>query len=351
MKKYNLLLIFVLGASLLLTACADGDNGASDEPTRLVLSTWGFNEDLLREHIYEPFEEEHNVEIVLEVGNNSDRLNKLRLGTGEIDLIQLAEGFAVQAIEEGLFEEIDRSNIPNIENLYDVAKAPFGEEYGPAYTIGRYGLMYDSEAEDPVTSWEDLWRDDLNNRVIIPDITTTAGPFLPFIVADLEGLDVEDDIDAIFDRMAEIRPNLVKIYTGSAEVVNMLTQGEATVVAGQDFSYGQVLEGLPTAEWVDPEEGAYAIVNTTNVVKGSENKELAEKFINWMLDEEVQKSLAIDKVDSPANRNVVLTEEEAEGLTYGADVIESLVLADWMYINEVQDEWIDRWNREISTGQ
>ncbi|WP_352418264.1 ABC transporter substrate-binding protein [Proteiniborus sp.] len=362
MKKISLLLVLVMVLSMFMVACAPkednqvGENNTepnnTSEPTELVVSTWGFNEDLLRKNIYEPFEKANNVKIVLEVGNNADRLNKLRLGSSNVDVIQLAEGFAIQAIEEGLFEKIDRSNIPNIENLYDVAKAPFGEEYGPAYTVGRYGIMYDTaQVDKPIESWADLWDDSLGKKLIFPDMTTTAGPFTPFIVADIEGLDVKTDIDAIFAKIKDLNKNLVKVYSKSSEVVNMFSQGEASVVAGQDFSFGQVKEAVPTAKWVDPKEGAYAIVNTINIAKGTKNKELAEKFIDWILSEEVQKANAIDKVDSPANKNVVLTEEEAEGLTYGADVIDKLILADWKYINSVNKEWIERWNKEVVSGQ
>lgn len=355
MKRRSLFLVLLIALSMIAVACgpAEKDTTGADtssEPTELVISTWGFNEDLLRKNIYEPFEKANNVKIVLEVGNNADRLNKIRLGSSNVDIIQLAEGYTIQAIEEGLFEKIDRSNIPNIENLYDIAKAPFGEDYGPAYTIGRYGIMYDeARVNKPIESWADLWDDSLTKQVTIPDITTTAGPFMPFIVADVEKLDVESDIDAIFQKIKDLDDNLVKIYSKSSEVVNMFSQGEVAAVAGQDFSFGQVQEAVPTAKWVDPKEGAYAIVNTINIVKGSENKELAEKFIDWILSEEVQKANAIDKVDSPANKNVVLSEEEASGLTYGADVIDNLILADWKYIHSVNKEWIDRWNKEIST--
>ena len=371
MKKISLLLVLVLMLSVFTVACAPKapatpptpaappaepaapvtPPATPSEPTELILSTWGFNEELLRKNIFTPFEEANNVKIILEVGNNADRLNKIRLGSSNIDVVQIAEGFAIQAIAEGLFEEIDRSNIPNIENLYDVAKAPFGEKYGPAYTVGRYGIMYDSAQVDaPIESWGDLWDDSLEKQVLIPDITTTAGPFMPFIVADLEGLDVKNDSDAIFAKIKALNPNLVKIYTKSSEVVNMFSQGEVSVVAGQDFSFGQVKEAVPTAVWLDPKEGAYAVVNTINVVKGSKNKELAEKFIDWIISEEVQKANALDKVDSPANKNVVLTEAEAAGLTYGADVINKLVAVDWEYINSVNKEWIDKWNREVSSG-
>ncbi len=58
------------------------------------------------------------------------------------------------------------------------------------------------------------------------------------------------------------------------------------------------------------------MIHTINVIKGSEHQEMAEKFIDWMLSEEVQKANALDKIDSPINVNVMLTDEEAAGCSY-----------------------------------
>ena len=41
-------------------------------------------EDVLKKEIFEPFAEEHGVEVVLEVGNNSDRLTKMKNKTIKI---------------------------------------------------------------------------------------------------------------------------------------------------------------------------------------------------------------------------------------------------------------------------
>ena len=56
---------------------AETESAASDEPTELIVSTWGFNQDLIDENLTTPFEEMYNVEIVYETGNNSERLAKL----------------------------------------------------------------------------------------------------------------------------------------------------------------------------------------------------------------------------------------------------------------------------------
>lgn len=320
------------------------------EATELVVSTWGYNEDVLRKNVFTPFEEANNVKIILEVGNNSDRLNKIRtMENSSVDVIFLAEGFAIEGIKEGLFETIDRSNIPNLENIYALAQAPHGMEYGPAYTLNRTGIIYDTAAVDfEITSWTDLWNAELESNISIPEITTTAGPAMVIAAGEFAGTPALENSDAAFAKLSEIKPNLVKTYGRSSDLVNMFIQGEVVAGVAQDFAFGKIKEAIPTAEWVNPSEGAFANLNTINIIKGSENKELGEKLINFWLSEEVQKANALDKVDSPINVNVKLTDEEAKGLTYGTELIESLKAVEWDKINEVKSTWIDRWNREVS---
>ncbi|MGB3366590.1 MAG: ABC transporter substrate-binding protein [Acidaminobacteraceae bacterium] len=364
MKKTLALLLTLLMVTISFAACAKevepvveeemtevvAEEMESTEPTRLVISTWGYNEDILRKNVFAPFEEANNVEIVLEVGNNSDRLNKIRtIENSEIDLIFLAESFAIQGVEEGLFETIDRANIPNVENIYEVAKAPHGMEYGPAYTLNRTGIIYDSAMVDfEVTSWSDLWNNSFESNLAIPEITTTAGPPMVLVAADYASVDALTDVDAAFAKLVELKPNLVKTYGRSSELVNMFIQGEIVIGVAQDFAFGNIKEAIPTAMWVNPSEGAFVNLNTINIIKGSKNKELSEKLINFWLSEEVQMANAIDKVDSPINTNVILTEEEASGLTYGSELIDSLKVIDWKSINVDMANWIDKWNREVS---
>jgi putative spermidine/putrescine transport system substrate-binding protein len=147
--------------------------------------------------------------------------------------------------------------------------------------------------------------------------------------------------------MEKLMPNVVKEYSQTSEFVNMFSQGE--IVAGpiMEMYFASIQEAVPNAQFVSPEEGGYAVMNTVNVVKGSDQKELAEEFINYMLSKEVQEKSAKNKIDSPVNTEVELTEEEAKGLTYGEDVIKSLNTLDMKFVNEQSKTWIDRWNREL----
>ncbi|CAM4515368.1 ABC transporter substrate-binding protein [Paenibacillus typhae] len=321
-------------------------NTASGEPTELVISTWGFSEDFFKESVYAPFEKEHNVKIVVEIGNNAERLNKIRQGSSDVDVVYLSDYYAQQAINEGLFDTIDSSKIPNLQNIYDIAKAPLGAEYGPAYTIGRLGIAYNPAlTSGEVTAWSDLWTK-FDKNLAMPAITATAGPMI-VDAASLAAGNADFNEDTAFTKLKELDSNVVKYYGQTSEYVNMFGQEEIAGGPIMEMYFKDLQAAVPDAKFVAPSEGAYAVMNTVNVVKGSDNKELAEEFINWQLSEEVQAASAKAKVDSPVNMNVMLTPEEAVGVTYGADVIGQLRKLDMSFVNQHITEWTDRFNREI----
>lgn len=87
MKKLAATLATILALGTLLAACSGSNHaeGGRDKPTELVISTWGFAEDAMKKNLNEPFEKKYNVKIVTEMGNNTDRLNKIRQGSLKVD--------------------------------------------------------------------------------------------------------------------------------------------------------------------------------------------------------------------------------------------------------------------------
>ncbi|HZG80691.1 MAG TPA: ABC transporter substrate-binding protein [Brevibacillus sp.] len=356
MKKLFTSLLSVSALSLALAGCGGGEqaqqpgeNGEAPKgaPTKLVISTWGFSEDFFRKEIYEPFEKEHNVEIVLEIGNNAERLNKIRQGSSSVDLVYLSDYYAQQGIDAGVFEKIDRSRISNLNDIYDIAKAPLGEDYGPAYTIGQFGIAYNPNlVKTEIKSWADLWNPELTGKLTLPNITSTTGPMI-LDAASLVAGNQSFNEDQAFAKMKEINSGVVKYYDKTSEYVNMFTQEEIAVGPIMEMYFKDIQAAVPEAKFVSPEEGGYAVMNTVNIVKGSKNKELAEDFINYQLSKEVQEKAAKAKVDSPVNKTLSLTDEEAKGITYGEETISKLRKLDMKAVNEKSKAWIDRWNREI----
>ena len=345
MKKRVLaaLLIGVVSATALI-GCGKADGKSSNK--KLVISTWGLNEDVLKETVFDPFEEEYGVEVVLEIGNNSERLTKMKNNPNSgIDVTYLAESFADQGIEAGIFEELDYSKIPNAENLNDKAKSTVERGFGPAYTLNSIGIVVDPSAGIEINSWEDLWNPELVNKIAIPDITTTNGPAIMEIAAEKAGVPVENDKgEAAFKELEALKPNVVKTYSKSSDLANMFSSGEIVAAVAADFAYGNIAKAKPEVTYIVPESGTYLNFNTININKSSNNKDLAYEFINYALSEEVQERTAKALSESPVNTQVELSDEEASNLTYGS-VVDNAKTIDFKFVNTVMDEWVNTWNR------
>lgn len=329
-------------AALLGTAAAVP--ATAQEKKTLTISMWGFNGDKLEAFLFKPFKEKYGVDIVLETGNAGDRLNKVKIRGGGVDLIYLSDVFSETGLTDKVFEKIDPAKVPNLKDIYPIAQAPQGEGYGPAYTIGRYGIVYDSAKVKPVTTWADLWRDDLKKKISLPGFNTTAGPLIALVAAERKKVDPYKEAEKAFSSLAEIKPNLVKTYNTGSELVNLFSTGEVSVASVQDFVFPQLKAAVPTAVWADLGDGAFSTFNTVNVVVGTKNKDLALAFINHHLSAEVQKALAVAGTDAPANRTVELTPAEAAPWTYGEATIKTLRRIDYAKVNAAKPDWQDRWN-------
>lgn len=347
MIKKSLALILALGLTVgSLSGCGKKEATEEGINKKLIISTWGLSEDLLNENVFSPFEEEYGVDIVLEIGNNSERLTKLKNNPNSgIDLIYLAESFAEQGIESGLFEEIDYSKIPNATKLNEKAQLTVESGYGPAYTLNSIGIVVDPSAGIKIDSWDDLWSKELKGKIAIPDITTTNGPAILALAAEKAGVSLEtDNGEAAFKELEGLKPNVVKTYSKSSDLANMFSSGEISVAVVADFGYGVIAKAKPEVEYIVPESGTYLNFNTININKNSDNKELAYEFINYVLSVEVGTRTAKALSESPVNVEVELTEEEATNLTYGK-IIDNAKVLDFKYINSQMNTWIDTWNR------
>lgn len=331
------------------TTNEEQEDTATDEKQTLILSTFGLSEDVSEEEVYAPFEEQFNADIVTETGTASERYTKLSADTeSTIDVIELSQALAARGIEEGLFEDIDMSKIENKDNLIDVAKAFMEAGNGAAYTINSIGIMYDPAAVGfEITSFDDLWNSALEGKISIPDITTTFGPAMVYMASDYKGVDItSDNGEAAFEALSELKPNIVKTYTKSSDLINMFTSGEISVAIVGDFGVPTLQDADPDLVYVTP-EATYANFNLICINKNSENIDLAYEYINYRLSEELQTKTGKVLNEAPTNKNVEFTEEESANMTYGSKA-DSAKAIDYLFVNPILNDWIDQWNRTLN---
>ncbi|MDQ7027272.1 MAG: extracellular solute-binding protein [Anaerolineae bacterium] len=334
---------------------------AQDEPETLVVSTFGFNLDVIEENVTQPFEEAFGVDVIYDTGNNSDRFAKLEsLGDeSEIDVVHFAGAFTFRAKEAGLLQEIDPEMLENYDDLFDWAQDPLGDNAGIAYAINSYLLIYRSDlVEEPITSWADLLRDDVAGFVTIPQMTTTFGPAtLLMLDKALSGSDdINYDADMAWEALPDLADNIVTSYIRSSELTTLVQQEEVWLAPYASFAIGNLLGTGHPLTAVVPEEGVVGGPIVVSITAATEKVELAHAYIDWLISYEVQMAEAVDLIDSPTNMVVQADLAAAEDdemadacalLTCGADLLDSLIFIDNAEIEDRLDDWIERWNEAL----
>lgn len=350
MKK---VLALSLCAAIALTGCGSaapkGDKETTAAEKKLVLSTYGLSEDVSEEEVYKPFEDEFGCKIVTETGSTNERYTKLSANAeSTIDVIELSQAMTAKGIEEGLFEPLDLSKIENSQYLIGAAKTMAEAGQGVAYTINSIGIMYDAEAVGfEIKSFDDLWKAELEGSIAIPDITTTFGPAMVYMASDYKGVDITtDNGKAAFEALEELKPNLVKTYAKSSDLINMFTSGEIKAAIVGDFGVPTIKEASPNLTYVTPEV-TYANFNTISITKNCKDKELAYAYINYRLSKELQTKTAKALNEAPTNNQVEVEEANAISMTYGP-VAENAKVLDYSFVNPILSDWIDQWNRIIN---
>lgn len=348
-KKFSLIIITFITVSLLV-ACGAADEDKADGTKELVVSTFGLEPDAMDEDVFKPFEEEYNVKIVLETGTNAERFTRLESNPNSaVDVIELAQSHASEGKEAGLFAELDEENVQNIDDLIDSAKEIVKAGFGAAYTLNSIGIIYDQDAvEIEINDWEDLWDPSLEGKISIPDISSTFGPAMLYLASDYKGVDItEDKGEAAFEGLAELSKNVLRTYSRGSDLANMFQSGEIVAAVVGDFAVPMTLEVGDQIKYIVPESGTYANFNTVNINENSENKDLAYKYIDWRLSQDIQTKTAISVNEAPTNQNVVLDDEAAKNKTYG-DVAKRIKNIDSIFVNENLPTWIDQWNRMLN---
>ena len=345
-KLISLAVMLVLVLSVAVCSMAEDKPFAGQT---LTISTFSFNAELLQKNIYDPFMEQTGATLVVDTGRNAERVTKIIETPDAYDVVIIGDMFVKQLMDAGVIDTFDSSALTNLDALYECARAPMGAEYGPAYTFNRLGIVYDSAyCGVEIKSIADLWNPELEDSIAIPDMTATTGPMFYYATAEAFGLTPGQDDEAIFAKLAELKPNVVKTYTSANDTITMLNQGEISVAVLLDYIYTTAKNANPDYVWVDPVEGSFAGYNMLNIIKGSEVKDLATAFIDFYLSHEVQLAEALDGVDSPVRTDVELTAEQAANFTFGEEIISGLKFPDWNVISANQADWIASWNAIFS---
>ncbi len=337
MKK-SLALLLIVGMSFIFSSC-----GTSDDNT-LVVSTWAFGADSIEELWVKPFEEKTGVDVILDTGGTGERFSKVQSNPNHgVDIMFTSQYYEALGQKDGLWKEIDSSKLSNLDKLYDSAKAPNGANYGPAYTYNRLSIVYNPNLISEVDSMDDVLNNDEINAITIPTIQDTHGPSLLQEIANTIDVDLytQEGEDAVFKEVEKLSKKVVKPYTSSTDVINLMKSEEAQLALVPEYYFNSIQEVVPDVKWVDPKEGAVLNFNTIDITATTEKEDLAYEFIDFIISTPIQSDVADAQLDPPVNKEVQL-EEYIKGIPFTSiDEFETVNYTE--AVNNMKD-WENRWN-------
>ena len=314
---------------------------------KLTISVYSFAQDAFKKALYDPFEKICGCELVVETGNSVERMAKIEANAAKpvVDMAVMSSHDALALARKGLLQSLDVSKIPSHAELYKSAQDPIGNKMAVGYGFYATSIVYRSDLVQ-IDSWADLLSDKVKGRVALPNITGTQGPLTLHMLSKAlghEGIDFTKTIDAI----GEKKDDIVTFYGRSSQLAQLMLQEEVIAAPVGRFAWSRFSGAKFPFKWAEPKEGQTGGMNVMLMTKGNGNEELAYQFMEYWLSNETQTRIAEMKLDSPANSKVVVSDEIAESLTYGAELIDSLNMLDPGAIIDNRDAWVERWNQKV----
>ena len=280
------------------------------------------------------FEEKHNADVeFVAVDSAATLLNKVILegDTSKADI--------VLGLDMNLFDLAEQSelftthNINDINNLINLPLKWESNKFVP-YNYGFFSFVYnEANLATPPKSMDELINS-TNARIVIQDPrTSTPGLGLLTWMKALYG-------DKAGDEWKKLNKKIISVTKGWTDAYyNFFMAGEADMVLSYTTSpaahimFEERYDILATTF----EEGNYITIEFAGILNNSQNKDLANKFLNFMLSEEFQSVIPSTNIMYPVT-NIKDLPEAFDKLN-----VPNFIQIDPREINKNKEKWIDEW--------
>ena len=280
------------------------------------------------------FEEKHNADVqFIAVDSAATLLNKVIL-EGDTTKADIVLGLDMNlfdlAEQSGLFSSY---NIDDINNSLNLPLNWESTKFVP-YNYGYFSFVYnEANLESPPRSMDELINS-TNARIVIQDPrTSTPGLGLLTWMKALYG-------DKAGDEWKKLNKKIISVTKGWTDAYyNFFMAGEADMVLSYTTSpaahimFEERYDILATTF----EEGNYITIEFAGILNNSKNKDLANRFLSFILSEEFQSVIPSTNIMYPVT-NIKDLPEAFEKLE-----VPKFIQMDPKEINKNKEKWIDEW--------
>lgn len=341
-KTLSLLILAVLLAAL-LTACSTG-------PRTLTVMT--HDSFAISDEVLAAFETENNVKVqFIEAGDTGTALNKAILSKDNplADVFYGVDNtFLSRALREGIFEPYDSPLLKDIPDEFklDPENRALPVDYGDV-CLNYQKTYFEENNLAPPQTLEDLIKPEYANLTVVEN-PATSSPGLAFLFATIARFGE----DGYLDYWRDLKANGVKVVNDwETAYYTEFSQwgGERPIVV----SYGssppfevifaeEPLDEPPTGVVTGP-ESCYRQIEFVGILKGTKNRRLARKWVDFMLSTQFQEDIPLQMYVFPVNPNAQLDETFQKYLA----VPEQPALLPPDLIATNRETWIENWTTVV----
>lgn len=313
------------------------------------LGTFGGVFELAYKALAPAFKSETGLDINLSIGSSQLTRTKLEAANGRspFDGVMIGPEAVLMVAKQNLLTPITERNVPNVARIQKRLLAPYRIDGGYASAPLHWkaiGIIWRKDLVPfEITSWHDLWRPELRNRISVQNMPT-LGAALSLIVAAIVNGGDQRNLEPGWKALKALKPNIREFY---AVTSNALT----SLVAGDTWASINTLDlGLPLGAKgivaTIPKEGITYSPEGIAIPKGSKNEAGALRLLNFMLEDKNQLTWARNARVAPST-SVIVPADVKKDLIESDALLDKLFDVNFLDIGENIRNWADRWRREV----
>jgi spermidine/putrescine-binding protein len=197
-----------------------------------------------------------------------------------------------------------------------------GNVYGVPFTWGPNPLIYDTTAfAQPPDTWNVMWDPKYRGKISVWDELSTV-----YMAAQILGYDKPDpgqlynlsdaQLETVKKKLLELKPNIRKMWSSGGELTNLFQNHEVVVAMGWPLNTVELKKmNFPVGETI-PKENTTGWIDHLMITAASENKDLAYRFLEYMVQAKTQKLVADVTNYVPVNpqAGLLMSPEQRRGL-------------------------------------
>ena len=284
---------------------AQQPGAAAQEEKILHVFNWS---DYIAEDTVPNFEKQSGIKVTYDVFDSNDVLEtRLLAGNSGFDVVVPSASFLERQIKAGVFQKIDKSQIPNLKNMDPDIMSRVGlhdpnNEYAVPYLWGTTGIGYNEDKIKKILgdarpdSWNYIYDPKLVAKFKDCGLSLLDAPdeILKTVLAWM-GRDPnsqkEDDLKAAEAKLMPIRPFVRKIH--SSQYIDDLANGDLCIAVGWS---GDILQARDRAaeagqgvkiKYAIPKEGTIVWFDMLAIPADAKHPKNAHAFINYLMEPQV----------------------------------------------------------------